>query len=185
MDVSDDNVRFRRLDILKNEPVGPDWVVPLFANGSTVPPTGVPKYDFKVRKAASRPPAVSPGAKGKVSRIKDGHYRKFGSTEKGLEMSETHEQIKVVFPAITTARSPTRAYDFSVRCEVSIGDVVRTACESRVFSPHFAMADRWDGGEVSCLFPASAIPNGGYRVRFVVTPYDCWGNAGKPIASAW
>lgn len=64
-----------------------------------------------------------------VSRIKDGHYRVFGSIEKGLEMSETHEQIKVAFPTITTAQSPTRAYDFSVRCEVETGDVIRTGGE--------------------------------------------------------
>ena len=186
MDVSDAEVRFQRLDILKNEPVGPDWVVPLFAGGATVPPTGVPKYDFKARKAASRPPAFAPDAKVTVSRIKDGHYRAFGSIEKGLEMSETHEQVKVAFPTITTAQSPTRAYDFSVRCEVETGDVIRTACESRVFSPHFAMGEKWDGGEASCLFSASAVPVGyGIRVRFVVTPFDCWGNAGSPLVTRW
>ena len=186
MDVFDDEVRFRRLDILKNETVGPDWVVPLFADGATVPPTGVPKYDFKARKAASKPPRFAADAKVTVSRIRNGHYRQFGSIEKGLEMSETHEQVKVSFPSITTAQSPTRAYDFSVRCEVATGDIVRTACESRVFSPRFAMGERWDADGAECLFAASAIPKGrGLRVRFVVTPYDCWGNAGEPIASAW
>lgn len=186
MDVMDDEVRFKRLDLLTNETVGPDWVVPIFADGATVPPTGVPKYDFKARKSASKPPAFAPGAKVTLSRIKDGHYRKFGSLEAGLEMSETHEQVKVSFPTITTACSPTRAYDFSVRCEVGTGAVVRTACESRVFSPHFAIAEKGDVGEAWCLFPAVAIPaGGGVRVRFVVTPYDCWGNAGHSIASGW
>ena len=38
----------------------------------------------------------------------------------------------------------------------------------------------------SCDFAVSAIPaNCKGLVRFVVTPYDCWGNAGAPIASDW
>ena len=39
---------------------------------------------------------------------------------------------------------------------------------------------------VACDFAVSAIPaNCKGLVRFVVTPYDCWGNAGAPIASDW
>lgn len=186
MDVSADEVRFQRLDILKNAKVGPDWSFPLFAGGRTVPPTGTPKYDFKARKAASRPPVFAPGAKIKVSTIKEGHYRKFGSIEKGLELSETHPQVKVSFPTITTEHSPTRAYDFSVRCEAIAGDVVRTVCESRVFSPHYAMGEEWDRDDAFCLFPLSAIPTGfSGRIRFVVTPYDCWGNAGPELVGEW
>ena len=186
MDVTDDAVRFQRLDILKDEPVGPDWVVPIFAGGATVPPSGVPKYDFKARQAASKPPTFAPGAEVTVERIPKGHYRKFGSLEKGLEMSETHEQVKVSFPTITTAQSPTRAYDFAVRCEARTGSVVRTVCESRVFSPHFAMGEQWEPARAWCLFPGTAIPSGGgVRVRFVVTPCDSWGNAGQPLSSPW
>ena len=186
MDVTADEVRFQRLDILKNEKVGPDWTVPLFAGGATVPPSGTPKYDFRARKAASRPPVFAPGAKVSVDYVEKGHYRKVGSTEKGLEMGETHPQVRVSFPSITTAASPTRAYDFSVRCEALEGDLFRTVCESRVFSPHFAMAERHDRDGASCLFPAAAIPTGPRgHVRFVVTPYDCWGNAGPSIASGW
>ncbi|MBQ0032006.1 MAG: hypothetical protein KBT68_04305 [bacterium] len=186
MDVSDEEVRFQRLDILKDESVGSDWVVPLFEGGATVPPTGVPKYDFKARKSASKPPVFASDAKVTVSRIKDGHYRKFGSIEKGLELGETHEQIKVSFPTITTVRSPSRAYDFAVRCEVEMGDVVRTVCESRVFSPYFAMGEQWDGEDAWCIFPASVIPRGyGVRLRFVVTPYDSWGNPGLALVSSW
>lgn len=186
MDVTAGEVRFQRLDIARNEKVGPDWLVPLFAGGATVPPSGVPKYDFATRKAASRPPTFAADAKVAVALVKEGHYRKFGSFEKGLEMSETHPQVKVSFPAITTERSPTRAYDFAVRCEAMAGDVVRTVCESRVFSPRFASAERWDRDDAFCLFPAAAIPKRfGGRVRFVVTPYDCWGNAGAPLVGDW
>ena len=186
MDVTDDAVIFQRLDIVKDEPVGPDWVVPLFEGGATVPPSGVPKYDFKARKATSKPPMFAPGAEVTVERIAEGHYRKFGTTEKGVETSETHAQVKVSFPTITTARSPTRAYDFVVRCEAMAGDVVRTVCESRVFSPHFAMGEQWEPARAWCLFPAAAIPSGGgVRTRFVVTPCDSWGNAGRPLVGSW
>lgn len=186
MDVTANEVRFQRLDILKNEKVGADWSFPLFAGGRTVPPTGVPKYAFAVRKRASLPPVFAPDAKVKVSFVKEGHYRKFGSHEYGLEMSETHSQVKVSFPTITTETSPTRAYDFSVRCEAIVGDMSRTVCESRVFSPRFAMADHRDKGEASCLFAAASLPwEPKGTLRFVVTPYDCWGNAGQPIVGMW
>ena len=186
MDVTADEVRFQRLDIVKHEKVGPDWSFPIYAGGATVPSTGTPKYDFKARKAASRPPTFASDAKVKVETVRNGHYRKFKSIETGVEMSETHPQVKVSFPTITTDSSPTRAFDFSVRCEVQEGDVITCVCEKRVFSPHFAMGERHDRGEAFCLFPASVIPDAfAGSVRFVVTPHDCWGNAGPALNGDW
>ena len=48
------------------------------------------------------------------------------------------------------------------------------------------MPESMETEPVACDFAVSAIPaNCKGLVRFVVTPYDCWGNAGAPIASDW
>ena len=186
MDVYDDRITFKKLDTANPDVLGPDWVVPLFAGGATVPPSGTPKYDFAARKAASKPPVFAANAKVSVAYVKDGHHRKVGHPGCALDLSETHPQFRVTFPPITTKTSPTRAFDFRVVCEHRTGTIDTVAKEFRVYSPKFCMAECRETEPVTCDFAVSSIPaNCKGQIRFVVTPYDCWGNAGMPIASAW
>lgn len=186
MDVFDDRIVFRRRDVWNDERLDGDWVVPLFANGATVPPNGTPKYDFHARKAASRPPTFAPGSKIEVSYVKDGHARKVGTPTCSLDPQDVHPQIRVSFPPITTKTSPTRAFDFGVACEHVTGSLVTMVKECRVFSPKFCMAEAREAVPCTCDFNAAIIPrNCKAKVRFTVTPYDCWGNAGKPLVGEW
>lgn len=184
MDVCAREIRFRRLDVTYGEKLGDDWVVPLFADGSTVPPVGVPKYDFKARAMASEPPVFAPEAKVMVAYVKDGHGRAEGRF--ALDWENPHPQVRVTFPPVTRSRSPSRAFDFSVVCEANTGDLFYTVCEKRVFSPKFCLAESRDVESCTCDFRASDLPaNFRGRIRFVVTPNDVWGNPGKPIRSDW
>jgi len=186
MDVFDDRIVFKKLDTTRPDVLGPDWVVPLYANGATVPPSGTPKYDFAARKAASKPPVFAPGAKITVTRVKDGHHRKVGHPNCPLDLTETHSQLRVSFPPITTKTSPTRAFEFRVVCEHQTSTVVTTAKEYRVFSPNFCMSEARETEPVTCDFAVSALPrNCKGRIRFVVTPFDSWENPGPSIASDW
>lgn len=181
MTVSEKEIRFHRFELVHDQVLGPDWVVPLYG-GSTIPPSGKPKYDFAARKAASKPPRFASGAKVTVKRIKDGRRR----DEKGINPAkETCEQVVASFPPITTASgSPSRGYDFTVRCEVRDADTLRCVDERRVFSPNMMQGEAMDVEPCTCAFPGEQIPCN-REVRFIVTPYDCWGNAGEAISSAW
>ena len=185
MDVCAGEIRFKRLDVTYGEVLDADWVVPLFPGGATVPPTGTPKYDFKARAAASKPPVFAKDAKVTVTYVKDGHSRAPGP-RCILEDGAPHPQVRVSFPPITRAHSPSRGFDFTVRCEANTGDLFYTVREKRVFSPKFCLAEKRDTETCTCDFRMSDIPaNFHGRVRFVVIPHDVWGNPGAPICSAW
>jgi len=181
MDVFDDRISFERREWTYDQLLGPDWVIPLFG-GRTIPPSGTPKYDFKSRAAASRPPIFPTGARLTVRRVKDGHRRDGAgvSAEK-----RPCEQIWVEFPPITTRNgSPTRGFDFTVRCEMRDADTVRVIDERRVFSPNALQAETRDVQPCRCAFPGEEMPTN-RELRFTVVPHDCWGNDGPRLESGW
>lgn len=184
MDVFDDRITFAKRDFSHDLPIGEDWVVPLFG-GRTVPAEGVPKYDFATRAAAGarNPPQFASDAAIKVKKIAKGRKR-LPRGFAGLDMSESHAQVEVSFPPVTTAHSPVRGYDYAVRLEHCIGDCERVLDEKRVFSPNGMQAEACETEPVKCLFSAAAFPNRG-EVRFAATALDCWGNRGNTIYSDW
>lgn len=183
MDVFDDRINLQRLDITYDQSLGEDWVIPIYANGSTIPANGTPKYDIKTRAAAAKPPTFAPGDKVTVAKIEKG-YRRDSEGIGALDKSDPHAQLVVTFPPITTATSPSRGFDFKVTCEMKVADMVQTVQERRVFSPNAYQAESRDVVPCTCHFPVRELPER-HKLRFVVTPYDCWGNAGRPIASDW
>ena len=183
MDVFDDHVRFERFDLTYGLSLGPDWVVPLFAGGATVPPSGVPKYDFKARAAAVRPPCFAADAKVTVSRVEKG-YRRVKAGTAGLDKGYPHPQLRVTFPPVTTARSPSRGFDFRVVCSCRADGQEVKVQERRVFSPNVYQAEARDVEPCVCNFPVTELQGRG-EVRFTVVPYDCWGTEGAPLVSEW
>ena len=182
MDVFDDRIVFARFDIASDLPLGEDWVVPLFADGATVPPPpAVPKFAFAPRAAASRPPRFAPGAAVAVREIADGHRR----NARGNGPDPTpRRQIVVSFPPVPATPDSARAWDYSVTAELRIKDLTQIVQEKRVYSPGFCMPEALDAAPVECAFAREAFP-GNRDIRFVVRPLDGWGNAGAPIASEW
>ena len=182
MDVFSDQVVFKRFDIVSDLPLGDDWVVPLFANGATVPPPpATPKYSFAVRASASRPPQFATGSAVSVREIDDGHRR--NARGNGPD-PVPRRQVVVSFPSIHATPDSSRPWDYSVAAEMRIKDMSQILAEKRVYSPGFCMPEALDAAPVECAFARETIPKG-RDVRFVVRPLDCWGNAGKPIASEW
>lgn len=183
MDVFDDSIRLKRIEFTYDQSLGEDWVIPIYAGGATVPPTGTPKYDVKTRAAAAKAPQFSAGDEVQVTMEEKG-YRRDKSGTGPLDKTDPHAQLVVSFPPITTAKSPSRGFDFTVRCETKIADIVQTVQERRVFSPNAYQAECRDVVPCTCNFPVRELPVN-RKLRFVVTPYDCWGNAGRPISSKW
>ena len=183
MEVFDDRIVFRKRDFNYGLSLGADWVVPLFG-GRTVPPSGTPKYDPVRRAHEAKAPEFAADAKVAVRRIASGYRRTAYGDDSGLDKSDPHPQIEVSFPPITTAHSPSRAFEFAVCAEIRIGDCVQVAKEKRVLSPNAMQPEAKDTAPCTCLFAASDIP-GNCEMRFSVVPLDCWGNGGRGIASSW
>ena len=182
MDVFDDRIVFERFDIASDLPLGEDWVVPLFEGGATVPPPpATPKYAFASRAPASRPPRFATDAAVSVREIEDGHRR----NARGNGPDPTpRRQIVVSFPPIPATPDSARGWDFSVAAELRIKDMTQIVQEKRVYSPGFCMPEALDAAPVECAFAPEVIPKN-RDIRFVVRPFDCWGNVGDPIASEW
>jgi len=180
MDVFDDRIVFRRRDLKNDEPLDEDWVVPLYAGGATVPPSGVPKYDLKARAAALGAPVFAADAKVTVEYVAKG-LRRTAVGDRGMDKEHPHPQLKVSFPPIVRKNgSPARGFDFTVKCLARTGDVMRGLDERRVYSPNCYFAESRDVEPCWCNFPVSALPNT-EDIAFEVTPYNVYGKPGKPI----
>ena len=166
MTVTKDEAIFRRLDVQRDALLGDDWVVPLDA--------ALRPYAFASRSNASKPPVFAAKSKVVVREIEDGEDR----------AGNRHAQVEVSFPPVTSASGGERAHDYSVRMEMMIGDIVRIIDEKRVYSEHFAHGEEFEKEPVRCLFARSSIPPQ-RKIRFVVTPYNCWLKPGASIASAY
>ena len=166
MTVYDDCVRFHRRDFGLGHALGDDWIVPI---GTDERP-----YAFERRRKLSRPPRFAANASVGVRVMEKGRDRN----------GNEHPQIEVTFPSVTSATGGDRAHDYSVRMEMLIGDAIRTINEKRVFSDTFMNAESDDVGDVRCMFAQSDVPRG-RKVRFAVTPANCWMKDGEAIASDW
>ena len=102
---------------------------------------------------------------------------------------EKHAQIFVSFPAARTKDgSPVRGWDYAVRAEFLVGDVVKTLRERCVFSEGAFYAEEDETEPVVCAFNRNDLPkkvSARQKVRFVVTPRSCWCVEGEPIVSPW
>ena len=91
------------------------------------------------------------------------------------------KQIEVRFPpAQSTAKTP-RAYDYEVRAVLRKALVTRIVSTKRVYSPKCYRPEKYDTGDVICLFGRFEIPNDHDSVVFEVRPLNAWGVAGEPI----
>lgn len=184
MDVFDDRIVFHRRDLTNDETLADDWVVPLYAGGATVPPAGTPKFDPKARAAALGAPVFAADARVTVEHVEKGFYRT-NKEIRDVDKENPHPQLKVVFPPITRANgSPSRGFDFSVRCLARIGDVTRIVDERRVYSPNTYFSEARDIQPCWCNFPVSGLPST-EELAFEVTPFNVFGKPGRPIRSAF
>ena len=178
MEVYDDAVVLERHEFRYGHRLGPDWVIPTGPNA--------PKpYTIENRLKAAKKPSFPVNAAVKVWKG-EGYGRNAAGTGRA---KEKHAQVYVSFPAARTSDgSPVRGWDYAVRAEFAVGDVVKTLCERCVFSEGAFYAEEDETQPVVCAFNRKDLPakaSKRQKVRFVVTPRSCWGVAGEPIASPW
>ena len=164
VEVFDDHIVVHRQSLDFGRPIGPAWTVPIPArkNGP---------FDFDLRAAHRTAPQFASDAKVSANFCPKGHAIE-GVAHKGEPC------IYVSFPRAKTVEG-CRVFDYLVEAtaEGMGAPVVR-----KLIAAGFAYPEEDADIPGECLFSAAELPTG-KPIRFVVTPRECFGIAGRPLVS--
>ena len=173
--VYDDCTVFRRRDFRHDADLGPDWVLP-HASAEAKP------FAFASRAVKSTAPQFDPAAV-----VTAEHGRAFTrNAKKNLPpKADKAEQEKaklptlnVTFPAVKRTFK-TIAWRYEVTAEREDGSA---AAKKRILAGDFHLPAGSQKKSYTISFLRSQLPASG-KIRFSVMPYDCFGNAGRALAS--
>ena len=159
--VFDDRIVYRRRDFLFDCDLGPDWVMPLPAAESM-------PFQFPTRAARAVAPEFSSGTKPVIKM--DKQKRRGGK--------EPEDALVVTFPAAPRSYE-VRAWRYDVCLERPDGTLLK---KKRVLASDFHLPLTAAEHEVKLAFLKKDLPADG-EVRVSVTPYECFGKAGRTIVS--
>ncbi len=166
VEVFDDHLVVHRQSVTFARPIGPAWVVP-------IPSKKDGPFDF-TKQAARRTaqgavPQFAAGAKIAAKFCPNGHALE-SAAHKGKPC------LYVTFPRAQTVKG-SRVFDYTVEaCAEGGNPIVRQLIAAGFAYPE---ADADLPGE--CLFSTAELPRG-KSIRFMVTPRDCFGLAGRPLS---
>ena len=164
MTIWPDKIIVERVDVVNGgESVAVPWVIPWPNDGSA---------SFEARGKNAPVPQFAQGAKVQAKMI-DGEDR----------AGNKLKQIEVRFPPAQSTETTPRAYDYEVRAVLRKALVTRIVSTKRVYSTKCYRPEKYDTGDVICLFGRFEIPNDHDSVTFEVRPLNAWGVAGEPIFS--
>ena len=167
-----DHIAVQRREFISGVDFGEDWTIPL--------PSAEPKpFSFAERAKKIGAPAFPDGAELKVVRTK-AKTRGAPAAGKSPAVEPVEKDcLKLVVPA-AIAKDGARAYQFLVAVSGPDGSAALT----RRFLPEgVAQGSRHPRAvyKTECLFALDELPKG--KVRFTVTPLNCFGREGKPLVS--
>ena len=170
--VYDDCMVVRRREFISGVDLGEDWTIPLPAAESK-------PFAFAERAKKIGAPAFPRGAALEVVRTR-GKTR--GASARGDNPAikpVEKDCLKLVVPA-AVAKDGARAYQFVVTVYGADGSAALTR---RLLPEGVAQGSRHPRAayKTECTFAVDELPKG--QVRFTVTPLNCFGRAGAPIAS--
>ena len=160
VDVFADRIALKRHSFIFNEPMGPDWVVPL--------PLGKEKpFLIDARKKASSPPEFAPGAAVAIAE-RDGTNRE----------KEPTRQLVVSFPAASSGDRP-----FGYEVMVASGEPGAKPAVKCILSPDFHLPPTRRVAGAECVFALAGLPPAGRR-RVSVRAFNSLHRYGAPIVAA-
>lgn len=154
-----------RLSPTFDEPIGTAWTVPLPAREDG-------PFDFSRRAAAGTPPQFPADASAVVEYHPGGHPLE-GPGHRGEPC------VSVSFPHAENVGGH-RVFDYEIQAE---GKRMKTILY-RIMAPGFGFPEKFACLPGTCLFLQSELP-AGRTIRFTVTPRDCFGGRGSPLAVEW
>jgi hypothetical protein len=164
VEVFDDYLVVHRQSLDFGRPIGPAWTVPIPArkNGP---------FDFNLRSAHRTAPQFASDAKISANFCPNGHGLE-GVAHKGEPC------IYVSFPRAKTVDG-CRVFDYLVEATAEGMD---SPAVRKLIAAGFAYPEENADIPGECLFSAAELPTG-KPIRFVVTPRECFGIAGRPLVS--
>ena len=164
VEVFDDYLVVHRQSLDFGRPIGPAWTVPIPArrNGP---------FDFDLRSAHRTAPRFASDAKISANFCPNGHGLE-GVAHKGEPC------IYVSFPRAKTVEG-CRVFDYLVEATAEGMD---SPAVRKLIAAGFAYPEEDADIPGECLFSAAELPTG-KPIRFVVTPRDCFGIAGRRLVS--
>lgn len=165
VEVFADHLVVHRLSVTFDEPIGPAWMVPLPARADG-------PFGFSRRAADATPPQFPPNASAVVECHPEGHPLE-GPGHRGEPC------VSVSFPHAETAGGY-RVFDYEIQAECKGMKTILY----RIMAPGFAFPEKYSALPGTCLFLRSELPVG-RKIRFTVTPRDCFGGRGRPLAIEW
>ncbi|MBQ0033500.1 MAG: hypothetical protein KBT68_11985, partial [bacterium] len=159
-----DHLVIHRRSSIMDEPVGPDWIVPIPARKDG-------PFDFKVLQRKGVAPQFAANAVLKVELCPQGHP---------LESKARRGEpcVCLSFPCADAERTA-RVFDYVVTVSADGKEIVRRM----VFAPDGTHPRSRTAVPGVCLLSSKEIPKG-MSVVFTVVPRDCFGNEGCPISSS-
>ena len=161
--VYDDHINIKRREFVFDESLGPDWNLPLPINKEQPY-----SRERKVQEGLKNPPQFAEDAAGQITVTEA-----IGPNRSKVEVP----QVTVEFPPAATG---VHTYDYEVRAERAMHDMVRIYSSKRVLPDKFFLGPDRQDKTVKCVFALSELPVNA-NLRFAITPIDCFGCAGKTI----
>ena len=161
--VYDDHINIKRREFVFDESLGPDWNLPLPINKEQPY-----SRERKVQEGLKNPPQFAKDAAGQITVTEA-----IGPNRSKVEVP----QVTVEFPPAATG---VHTYDYEVRAERAMHDMVRIYSSKRVLPDKFFLGPDRQDKTVKCVFALSELPENA-NLRFAITPIDCFGCAGKTI----
>ena len=164
VEVYDDHLVVRRQSVVFMRPIGPAWIVPIPARNNGL-------FDFDLRAAHRTAPQFAAEAKISATFCPKGHALE-GVAHKGEPC------VHVSFPRAKTVEG-CRVFDYLVEATAEGMDV---PVVRKLIAAGFAYPEEDADIPGEALFSAAELPKV-KPIRFVVTPRDCFGLAGRPLVS--
>jgi len=169
MEVFDDHLVVHRQSVVFGLPIGPAWVVPIPARKDG--PLDFAKQTAR-RKTQGAVPQFAKDAKIAAKFCPHGH-----ALESAAHKGEAC--FYVTFPRAKMVKG-SRVFDYVVEAMSESGQSVTR----KIIAAGFAYPEENADIPGECLFSAKELPIG-KPIRFTVTPRDCFGLAGKPLAAVF
>ncbi len=193
--VFDDHLRIERYDFVANASLGDDWIVPTGENAPR-------PYNFKDHAARRTAPEFPEGAGDAISfkllcsdeELRKCHlevkneFSKLKKTKEELdkELKERESKlpprkVRIEFPT-AEARNGCQVFEYQVTAILLERDLDLPFMARRVMAPEYFYGPDTVRTAGSCELLLADMPAGS-RIRFEITPMECFGKKGKPILS--
>lgn len=170
MSVWDDTVVLERWDIMRDEKLDEDWVIPVLHSSAD-------KREFAFEERAKKVDVLDFPANVKIKQT-------LRNYKKGEKRSMDKGDVILSIPAVKALDWKKRVYDYEVIVESNVCDVKQIVSTKRFYQTNFNISPKRAVEDTICEYSLSELPCVKSRKQelcFLITPLNCFGKRGKTI----